>query len=116
MPENQGSRFITQEELERLNNPPLINGGRGVPHGWQPLPALNSARQRSDYYNTQSYRQSPSGSRYESGRKAEPGTDQNDWNQPPVVLPVLPVDPMDPGRFGTPYNGPFNGIDSYMYE
>jgi len=116
MPGYHGSKYITKEELDALNNPPVINDGAGVSHGWQPLPALNEGRQRPDYYNPPLYRQSQ-GNRYDnSSRGTELKTDNNQWNQPPAALPMLPVDPMDPGRFGTPFSGPFNRIDSLMYE
>lgn len=115
MSESQGSKFITEEELDALNNQSVINNKPGVSQGWQPLPAMRGSRHRPDYYSAPSYRQSP-GNRYESGKETELKTDNNQWNQPPASLPVLPVDPMDPGRYGTPFGGPFEGIDSLIYE
>ena len=109
--EHRGPRFITEQELEALNNPSTMTREPRSSHGWMPLPMLDESRKKPRF-RTPSYSQ-PSDNRFVNDYRTGVRTDNNQWAVPSMVLPV---DPMDPGRSGAPLSGPFRGIDSFMYE
>ena len=105
LPEGGRDKYITDEELDALNHQ------SNFLHGWKPLPSLQGLKQQP-YYESPSYLR-PSGKRMRNGNETRVNSINKQWDVPPVELSV---DPMDPGRSGAPFDGPFRGIDSFMYE
>ena len=110
IPRHNKTRFISEAELEALNNQSIFLNEPNFSHGWKPLPS-QGLRQRPRYAEPKQPQPYDDGfaNDYETGLR--PNMYQG--NQPSMVMPF---DPMDPGRSGAPFSGPFRGIDSFMYE
>lgn len=111
---NNAPRFITEQELDALNNPFYSTNGGVYLHGWKPLPMLDGMGQRPNFglqaydrgynqsYNDRLYR--------DSGNY---GFSHSPWGNEATGYPV---DSMNPGQFGFPFGEPLNGINAFIYE
>ena len=110
-PQSEVDRYITDEELNALNNQSSINSGSSFSNGWMPLPLIPNMMQNRKY-ESPSYFQTTGNRKFRNDEVRE-----NSYNKPwggPMM--ELPIDPMDPGRYGSPFGQPSGGIDSFMYE
>ena len=111
MPKHNETRFISEEELEALNNQSIFLNESDYSHGWKPLPSMEGLKQRPRYTEPQQPQSYDNRFTNDYGAGLRPNMYQG--NQPSMVMPF---DPMDPGQSGAPFSGPFRGIDSFMYE
>ena len=112
---NGGSRFITEQELRELNNQTYPTYDSGYSHGWKPMPMMNGMLNNPNYINNShsGYYSAPVSQSFYSDTNSRYDSDYYQWGNNRARLPA---DPMMRGNFGVPYGGPFNGIDSFMYE
>lgn len=119
-PINRGSRFVTEEELDALNNKSAITGESNVSRSAKPLPMTGDLKQKPEVGKKQYSRayDRPYSHRFYDSSRQRFTPDYYRWGNNPAVLAVDPmfIDPMDPGRYGLPFSGPFKGIDSFIYE
>lgn len=117
--ENTAPRFITEQELDALNNPFYSANEAVYSYGWKPLPMLDGMGQ-SSRFEVQPYNQIYNRPYNDGFYNNSPGYGLSNpqWGNNSGGYPAAsyPLDPMNPGGFGIPFGGPFNGIDSFMYE
>ena len=115
--ESSGPRFISEEELDALNNGSYYHGVIDTQDDLTSAPLYDQKRMPSAY-NASPY------ARKDLNRRARPGKEFSQYrNKIPeqrkqiIARPsTYPHESFDPGQFGVPFAAPFDGIDTFTYE
>lgn len=116
-PVPSGPRFISEEELDALNNDGYYPGVIDTPDNSATVPLYDQKRKPSAYetspYARKDFNQ-PALPReeFDQYRNKMPESRKQTTTRPSMY----PLDPIDPGQFGVPFAAPFDSIDTFIYE